>query len=52
MIALSDFYSLITGNKQTDKLGNCTACAGCSIYYKTEETYESCPENKWSYKLD
>lgn len=39
----SDIYSSITGNKEVDTLGNCTACEVCSIYYKTAESVEHCP---------
>ena len=50
--SLSDFYSWITGNKKLDVLGICTACTGCSIYYKT--IYEKiCPHpegDKWQNK--
>lgn len=35
IIKVSDFYSWITGNKEDDSLGNCTACLGCSLYYST-----------------
>lgn len=46
----SDLYSYITGNKNVDTLGNCTACEICSIYYKTAEKVEQCPANptKWN----
>jgi len=48
LIRLSNFYSLITGQKHKDKFGNCTACDSCSIYYKAREgEWENCPENKW-----
>ena len=47
LIKLSDFYSWVTGNKEEDILGNCSACELCSIYYKTFEYIESCPKNKW-----
>lgn len=43
----SDFYSFITGNKDKDILGNCSACEMCSIYYKTKEIDEYCPKEKW-----
>ena len=43
----SDLYSLVTGNIKKDILGNCTACEVCSIYYKTLETEENCPKEKW-----
>lgn len=45
---LSDMYSKITGNADEDVLGNCghISC-GCSIYFKTSELIEKCPENKW-----
>lgn len=46
---LSDFYSWITGNSEVDVLGNCTACAVCSLYYKTRDEDE-CPHpegDKW-----
>lgn len=46
----SDLYSLVTGNKEVDTLGNCTACEVCSIYYKTAEKVEQCPAKpeKWT----
>lgn len=44
---LSDFYSLLTGKKDEDSLGNCTDC-GCSIFYKSAEDSEFCPKNKWN----
>lgn len=48
LIYLSDFYSQITGQKQKDNKGNCTACDSCSVYYKAREgAYEDCPENRW-----
>jgi protein-arginine kinase activator protein McsA len=52
LIYLSDFYSFITGNKEKDNLGNCTACESCSVAFKTLEPYEHCPEEKWNYILD
>lgn len=51
LIYLSDFYSFITGNKERDNLGNCTLC-GCSLFYKTDEKFESCEAGKWDYILD
>jgi len=47
----SDFYSLITFNKDVDTLGNCLACESCSIYYKTLEVTKSeiCPQGKWKH---
>jgi hypothetical protein len=45
---LSDFYSLITGNREEDSLGSCNSC-GCSIFYKSKYELE-CPHpkgNKW-----
>jgi len=45
--SLSDFYSWITFNSKKDNLGNCLACDSCSIYYKSIEVEEVCPENKW-----
>lgn len=48
LIYLSDFYSIILGQKDKDNKGNCTACDSCSVYYKAREgSYEDCPENKW-----
>lgn len=47
LIRLSDFYSWITGNIEEDNLHNCTACSGCSIFYKTFEPEEHCPKEKW-----
>ena len=48
-IKLSDFYSLITGKKQEDNLGNCLGCsATCSIYFKTSELEEICPKEYWN----
>ena len=45
LASLSTFYSWITGNKDEDTLGNCTACESCSVYYKT--SYEKdCPHPK------
>lgn len=52
LILLSDFYSFITGNKEKDNLGNCTACESCSIAFKTLEPYESCIKGKWDYIID
>ena len=46
LASLSAFYSWITGNKDEDTLGNCTAC-GCSIFFKSLEPYEKCPKEKW-----
>lgn len=48
---LSDFYSLITFNKDVDVLGSCLACQSCSIYYKSIETAksETCPKGKWKH---
>lgn len=45
----SDAFSSITGNKKIDNLGNCIACAVCSVYYKTAESVEQCPAKpiKW-----
>jgi hypothetical protein len=45
---LSDLYSWICGTLDEDSLGNCLGCKqACSIYYKTAETEELCPKNKW-----
>ena len=52
LILISNFYSFITGNLSKDNLGNCTACKSCSIYYKVEEPYESCPKGKWEHILE
>jgi hypothetical protein len=52
LIWLSDFYSFVTFNRNKDNLGNCTACESCSIYYKTSEKYEYCPDEKWNYIID
>ena len=44
----SDFYSLITFNKDVDVLGSCTIC-GCSLFYSTQEKTEQCSAKppKW-----
>lgn len=47
LIFLSDFYSKITFKKEEDNLGNCISCKSCSIFYKTKEEDEYCPQNKW-----
>lgn len=49
LASLSDFYSWITGNKEEDNLGVCTACSSCSIFYKSQFELE-CPHpegDKW-----
>lgn len=46
----SDAYSWVTGNKEVDVLGNCTACEICSIYYKTAERVEQCPAKPMRWK--
>jgi len=43
----SDLYSSITGNRDEDNLGNCSACEMCSIFYKTQTEVEKCPQKKW-----
>lgn len=48
LASLSDFYSWVTGNKEEDNLGNCTACEMCSVYYKSMFSEEKCPKNKWN----
>lgn len=53
LTSLSDFYSFITGNRKVDNLGNCLACTGCSIFYKTLYSSELCkhPEgSQWEIK--
>ena len=45
LASLSAFYSWITGNKDEDTLGNCTACS-CSIFFKSSEKYEDCVKGK------
>lgn len=45
---LSDFYSFVAGKKDEDNLGNCISCESCSVYYKSLEDLEICPENKWN----
>ena len=51
LIFLSDTLSFIMGRKEEDNLSNCTACSGCSIYYKTREyEWEDCPKGKWESK--
>lgn len=47
LTAASNFYSFLTGRKKEDTLGNCTACGGCSIYFKTAEDLETCPKKLW-----
>lgn len=47
LTSLSDFYSWITGNKDEDTLGNCTKCSGCSVYFKSLYSSETCPLGKW-----
>lgn len=50
---LSDFYSLITFNRDKDNLHNCMACQACSIFYKTLDE-DKCPHpkgDKWKQKL-
>lgn len=44
---LSRFYSIITGNKDVDVLGECTACETCSVYYKSSEPTSYCEKNRW-----
>lgn len=46
LIKLSNLYNIITFSKP-EKLGNCTACDFCDIYYKSAEKEEECPKNKW-----
>ena len=46
---LSDSLSFIMGRAEDDKLGNCTACEMCSIFFKTETKIEKCPEKLWKY---
>lgn len=51
LIFLSDTLSWVMGRKAEDSLGNCMACASCSIYYKTREyEWENCPKDKWKNK--
>jgi len=49
LIKLSDFYSWISGKKEEDNLGSCTAC-GCSIYFKLlmSSEGEDCVKGKWN----
>ncbi len=46
---LSDTFSFLSGNKEVDTLGNCTACEVCSIYYKSAESVEECEKGKWEH---
>ena len=49
LIKLSDFYSFLMGKGKEDIYGNCTACEGCSVFYKALELEdEKCPEGYWS----
>lgn len=45
--AFSDLFSRVTGRKEEDNLGNCTACDICSIYFKSAEKVEDCVKGKW-----
>lgn len=42
---LSDGYTWITNSKSED-LGACSVC-GCDLFYKTRESEENCPKEKW-----
>lgn len=48
IIKLSDFYSLITGKKKEDNLGNCLACEACSVFFLTNEPESYCKKEYWT----
>ena len=47
LTSLSNFYSYITGNKDDDVLGVCSACL-CSIYFKSQFMEEDCVKGRWN----
>ena len=43
---LSKLYSILTNRAEEDDLGECDLC-GCSLFYKTLNEYEECPDERW-----